>query len=188
MEPNTKGWIRVRDIFGNDILNEDKTLNREKLGKIVFEDETKRKLLNRALHNLIRIEMIKQIFIYFLKGYKFIILDVPLLFEAKSMLKLISFKIVVDCDEETQLKRVLARNPELSKQDAILRMRSQMKREDRLKLGDFIIDNSNDLESTRKQIETIYQTLNQSNKHLYGRFVLGGILFISIYYLKKFLF
>ena len=62
--------------------------------------------------------MIKQIILNFLKGYKYIILDVPLLFEVKSALKFISYKIVVDCDEETQLERLLSRNPELSQEDA----------------------------------------------------------------------
>ena len=53
---------------GNEILNEDNTLNREKLGKIIFDDETKRKLLNKALHGLIRLEMLKQVFWHFLSG------------------------------------------------------------------------------------------------------------------------
>ena len=68
VEPNTNGLNRVVKLFGNEILNADKTLNREKLGKIIFENETKRKQLNKALHGLIRLEMVKQIFYHFLSG------------------------------------------------------------------------------------------------------------------------
>ena len=68
VEPNTKGWRRLKAIFGEEILNPDQTINRDKLGEIVFADAAKRRLLNRSLHGLIAFEMIKQIFIYFIKG------------------------------------------------------------------------------------------------------------------------
>ena len=119
-----------------------------------------------------------------LKGYRFVILDVPLLFEAKAALKFISYKIVVDCDEETQLQRLLQRNPELSKQDALNRIKSQMGRKEKLKLADIIIDNSGDLKSTRKQVEKAYEIFNKSKKHWIMRSVLslGGLFLISIFY------
>ncbi len=118
------------------------------------------------------------------KGYRFIILDVPLLFEVKTALKFISYKIVVDCDEETQLQRLLQRNPELSKQDALNRIKSQMSRDEKLKLADIIIDNSGDLESTRRQVKKSYQIFNKSKKHWIIRSMLamGGLFLIRIFY------
>ena len=62
-----------------------------------------------------------------------------------------------------------------------------MKREERLKLADLIIDNSGDLEKTRKQIENLIQIFNKSKRHWYIRIALSGILLISIYYLRNLL-
>lgn len=186
VEPNTTGWKRIKILFGTDILNADNTINRDKLGKIIFQNEQQRKALNRALHGLIRIEMLKQIFLYLIQGYKFIILDIPLLFETKTPIaKLISYTLVVDCDEQTQLKRLLTRNPELSEQDALNRVNSQMKRELKLKLADYVIDNSTDLETTRNQCEKLFKIFNNSKKHRHFRTALisGSILMlISIFY------
>ena len=68
VEPNTKGWHRIKKIFGDEVLNSDQTINRDKLGEIIFADAVKRRLLNRSLHGLIAFEIFKQIFIYFIKG------------------------------------------------------------------------------------------------------------------------
>ena len=68
VEPYTKGWNRVVKLFGNEILNVDQTINREKLAEIIFNDSTKRKQLNKCLHSLIAIEMVKQIFWLIIKG------------------------------------------------------------------------------------------------------------------------
>lgn len=187
VEPNTTGWKRIKILFGTEnILNADNTINRDKLGKIIFQNEQKRKALNRALHGLIRIEMLKQIILFLIQGYKFIILDIPLLFETNTPIaKLISYTLVVDCDEQTQLQRLLTRNPELSEQDALNRINSQMKREHKLKLADYVIDNSTDLETTRKQCEKLFKIFNNSKKHWYFRTALmsGSILMlISIFY------
>ncbi len=69
MEPHTKGWNRVINLFGREILNDDETLNREKLGDIIFHDSVKRKELNRCLHSLIAFEMIKEIMGLFIRGF-----------------------------------------------------------------------------------------------------------------------
>jgi len=68
VEPGKKGWKRVIKRFGREILNDDETINREKLGEIIFQDSDQRRELNKCLHNLIAIEMIKQIFWLFVKG------------------------------------------------------------------------------------------------------------------------
>jgi dephospho-CoA kinase len=68
VEKNTTGWKRVVKLFGNEILNSDQSINREKLGQIVFSDPTKRRQLNRCLHGLIRLEMLKEVLFYLIKG------------------------------------------------------------------------------------------------------------------------
>ena len=68
MEPNKTGWRRVKKVFGNEVFNPDMTLNRDKLGEVIFDNPAMRKQLNKCLHGLIFIEIIKQIIISFFKG------------------------------------------------------------------------------------------------------------------------
>lgn len=180
--PGRLGWKRVRKIFGNEILNSDQTINRDKLGEIIFSDASKRRQLNSALHTLILLEIIKEILYYLICGYRFVILDIPLLFETKIGLNLLGFKLVVYCqNEEEQIKRLLKRNPNLTKEDAIKRIQSQMDNEKRLKLADYCIDNSKDLDYTRNQVEKIFKILNKSNKYLWLRTILFGSIGLSFF-------
>ncbi|CAF1028014.1 unnamed protein product [Brachionus calyciflorus] len=165
--PGRLGWKRVRKIFGNEILNQDQTINRDKLGDIIFNDSSKRCQLNKALHFLILLEIIKEIFYYLFKGCKFVILDIPLLFETKFGLNLLSYKLVVHCEsEEEQLRRLRLRNPNLSEENAKNRIQTQMDTKTKLKMADYCIDNSKDLEYTRQQIKNIFNILNHSKKLL----------------------
>ncbi len=187
MEPNRKGWFRIKKHFSeDDIFNDDGTLNRDKMGQIIFNNSNKRRLLNKCLHNLILFEIIKQLFLNLIKGYRFVILDVPLLFEFKLGLELISYKIVVFCDEEEQIKRLLNRNKNLNENEARNRINSQMKNEDRLKLADYVIDNSNDLEATKVQIQKLNDIFVKSRRHIPARLILlvlisSGLLCLIFY-------
>lgn len=184
VEPGKTGWKRVKKHFGDEILNQDGTINREKLANIIFNDRKKRHLLNKNLHGLIAFEMFKQIFVAFCKGYRFIILDVPLLFEVKVALKTISYTIVVDCKEkEEQVRRLLDRNRELTKEDAELRISSQLGNDEKLKLADFVIDNSGDLNNTKFQCKKLFEFFNKSNLYLrirIGLFILSSLMVAKI--------
>lgn len=191
MKPGKKGWYRVKKVFGDEILNDDQSINRDKLGEIVFKDAFKRKQLNKCLHYLIAFEMLKQIFWYFIQGHKYILLDVPLLFETKIALKLISYTIVVYCDtEKEQIRRLIKRNPNLSEDDARLRIKSQMSTRDKLNVADYSIDNSKDLKYTRLQCKNLHQIFAQSKKYYIFRIVLAivsAFFFTGIYKISKFL-
>jgi len=67
--------------FGTEVLNLDGTLDRKKLGSIIFDDEAKRKLLNRIVHPAVRKAMFWQVMGYWIRGHRYCILDVPLLIE-----------------------------------------------------------------------------------------------------------
>lgn len=68
VEPGKTGYNSVRKHFGDEILNDDKTINRDLLASIIFADRSKRKQLNQCLHHLIAFEMFKQILLAFFKG------------------------------------------------------------------------------------------------------------------------
>lgn len=71
VEPKRKGWYRIKKYFGEDVFNSDGSINRDKLGEIIFSDSNKRKILNKCLHDLIIIEIFKQIFYNFITGISY---------------------------------------------------------------------------------------------------------------------
>lgn len=86
LEPGTQGWREVKDFFGDEILLTDGRVNRAKLGEIVFDNIELRKKLNAITHPRIQSAMMKMAISYFLLGHKYIVMEVPLLFETRKML------------------------------------------------------------------------------------------------------
>lgn len=95
VEPNKPAWKKIRDTFGEEVFNEDGELDREALGKLIFDDIEKRKLLNQITHPEIHKRMYKEIFRLLFAGHNFIVLDLPLLFETEVMLEFIHKVITV---------------------------------------------------------------------------------------------
>ncbi len=126
--------------FGGEILNSDNELDRKKLGSIVFSDEDNLKKLNSITHPIIISKIKASINKFKKQRQKFIILDAPLLIEA-NLLNLVDMVLLVMCNENIQIKRIIKRD-NISKEDTILRIRSQMSVEDKKKYADYIIDNS----------------------------------------------
>lgn len=81
VQPGTRGLRKIVAEFGPDILNSDGTLNRAKLGDIIFNNEVQRKKLNSIVHPAVRRAMLWGVLRSWFRGHKFCILDVPLLIE-----------------------------------------------------------------------------------------------------------
>lgn len=86
LEPGTKAWKELRRFFGDDVLCGDGKVNRVRLGEIVFDDIAKRRKLNAITHPRIQTAMMKMAVSYFFSGHKYIVMEVPLLFETGKML------------------------------------------------------------------------------------------------------
>ena len=115
------------------------------------------KILNSIIH-----PKIKQLILKLQEDHKdeqFVFLDIALLYEA-NFIDLVEKVIVVYVNEKVQLTRLMSRNS-LSEEVAQMRIKSQMSSEEKEKLGDFIIDNSNTLESTYQQIDEILNRLKR---------------------------
>ena len=115
-------------MFGKEnVASEDgKTVDRAKLGAIVFADAAKRKRLNGMTHGPILFEILRQIFDYRVRqGESLVILDAPLLFESK-ILEYFCFPIIVVClkDTDQQVERLTTRNKELSKEEAMNKIKA----------------------------------------------------------------
>ncbi|KAL5106618.1 Dephospho-CoA kinase domain-containing protein [Taenia crassiceps] len=127
------------------VFNEDGTrVERDKLGEVVFSDPGKRKVLNRIVHPVVFRRIGVQILRNFLSGQAIVVLDIPLLFETRTMLWFLSDIIVVSCSPEVQLSRLLKRNPDLSRDAALSRIAAQMPLSDKVARATIVVDNEAD--------------------------------------------
>lgn len=81
VEPGTPALAKIRRTFGDDVLLPNGGLDRKKLGSIIFNDEIKRKQLNKIVHPAVRKAMLWQVLGFWIRGHKYCIMDVPLLVE-----------------------------------------------------------------------------------------------------------
>lgn len=109
VRPPSKTLDSIIKEFGHEFLLPNGHLDRKKLGQLIFNNEEKRKRLNKIMHSAIFWELVKQIAYHFIIGTKLVIIDSPLLFET-GLVKIVSKVIVIYCDEETQLKRLMKRD------------------------------------------------------------------------------
>jgi len=154
----TRTYLKVVEAFGNEILASDGSVERRKLGEIVFNDSGKRILLNGIVHPDVRNEVLHRVckFEESLPG-GIIIVDAALLIESGHH-KLYDRLIVVTCDPNLQLARIVSRDG-LTIEQAKARMAAQIPAEEKLKLADYTIETSGTLKETREQIEAIYRDL-----------------------------
>jgi dephospho-CoA kinase len=157
--PGTPGMKSVVEAFGDAILNTDRTLDRAKLGAIVFADETKRLLLNSILHPFIIAAQDEQMREWEMDDPKGIaVVDAALMIESGGYRRFDKL-VVVHCRPAVQLERLMARD-ELSRADAEQRIGSQMAQEEKKRYADFLIDTSEGFENTRRQTESLFQKLS----------------------------
>lgn len=133
--------------FGSEIKNNDGTLNRKKLGDIVFNDDEKLIELNNITHPAIKRKINNNIKDLYKKGKNIVVIDAALLIEGK-FLDLVNKLLVIVCNEEIQLNRVMKRD-NLTEEEELKRINSQMKQDEKVKYADYIIDNSKDMDNLR---------------------------------------
>src|SRR5437773_7912860 len=155
--PNTEGLKSVVATFG-DVLNFDGTLNRAKLGQIVFADEARRQKLNSLLHPLIiaaQDEQIRELESHDPEGI--VIIDAALMIESGGYERLDKL-VVVYCDPEIELERLMKRDG-LSREAASERINTQMPQEQKKKYADYLIDTSGSFDATRAQVVSVFEQL-----------------------------
>lgn len=158
VEPGTPVIREIAETFGQDMLREDGSLNREKLGAHIFGDVKERKKLNEIIHPAIREEMHRQKDEWIARGEQTVIMDIPLLFESK-LQSFVDKIIVVSVKPEIQKSRLMARN-ELTEQEADERISSQLPMEEKEQGADAVIFNNGTLQETEKQLESILKQWN----------------------------
>lgn len=154
VEKGTPAWKEIKEFFGDGVLNPDGSVDRAKLGSIVFRDESKRKRLEGIVHPRVFEEIEKQIY-EIKKETKdaIIILDIPLLIESGYQIK-VDKVIVVYAGEKEQVSRL---SKKISAEDALKRIMSQMSIDEKKKFADYIIDNTGSVEETEAQCRKIFE-------------------------------
>ncbi|ENE0714735.1 dephospho-CoA kinase [Listeria monocytogenes] len=155
VEPGTEGLKEIVAYFGEEILLANGTLNRAKLGEIIFKDKEKREKLNEITHPRVKDYMLEARERFFRAGEELVFFDIPLLFESH-LESLVDQIVVVWTTPETELKRLMERN-NLTKEDALRRIESQMGIDEKARKADFVIDNNESLEKTQKQVYTFIE-------------------------------
>ena len=156
--PDTPGLRAITQEFGEEIINPDGTLNRKQLGALVFADESRRQRLNYILHPFIIARQDE-----IMRGWEaedpngIGIIDAALMIESGGY-KRFDKLIVVHCRPEVQLERLMLRD-NLSRDEALRRITSQMPQEEKLRFADYLIDTSDGFDLTRARTVEIYQRL-----------------------------
>src|SRR3989344_4179808 len=141
MHIGNPAYRKIIKIFGNKILNNNKTLNSKKLAEIVFKSKTALKKLNSAVHPFVIVEIKKRIK---KSKSKIAVIDAPLLLEVK-LQDLCDFIVVINASRRTQIKRLMRKG--FSKQQVLMRIASQMPLNEKIKMADCVIDNDGTLEN-----------------------------------------
>lgn len=165
VEPGKKAWQEITDNFGREVLNDDQTINRQKLADIVFNNKGKLQILNSIVHPAVLAEVARLVEEQRGKNPQGLVInDIPLLFELGPELRsqLADIIIVVYCSPEVQLKRLIDRG--MTKADALNRIKSQIPIQEKVKSADFVINNDGTLDETRQQVRQIYNTLTKKDR------------------------
>ncbi|MGV7221290.1 MAG: dephospho-CoA kinase [Nitrospinales bacterium] len=158
VEPDKPAWQEIVDKFGQQILNEDKTLDRKKMAEIIFNDSKKKQILENILHPRVFLEE-KRIYdkIREKENDAIVIVDSPLLIESGNHSKMQKV-IVVSCDEDTSLERIMDKGS-FGKEDAKKRIKSQMRLQEKLKYADYILENNSSIDNLNENVKSLYQDL-----------------------------
>ena len=154
--PGGEALPAIREKFGDDVFNEDGTLNRGALGAIVFESAPHRRMLEGIIHPLVQSRTWAEIKSAGARGEKVVVLNVPLLFET-GMDALCDEVWVITADAETQLLRVMARG--LTAEQAQARINSQMSASERSARATRCISTDRPIERTQAELTNLYQQL-----------------------------
>ena len=154
--PGTVGFDMVVDSFGDQIVGDDGTVDRKKLGPIVFSSSQNMAKLNAIMHPLIRNMIQAQLEEYSSNGTDVVVVEAAVLIEA-NWVDLFDEVWVVTSDKETVIERLKARNS-LSREDAIIRIDSQMSTEERIDHSDVVISNDKTIDELTDNVEKIWNT------------------------------
>ena len=157
VEPGTPGLARVVAEFGDGVLLPDGSLDRERLGSIVFADDDRRARLNAIVHPLVG-ERMREL-VERAPADAIVVYDVPLIAE-NGLADMYDLVVVVDAPVEEQVRRLTERRG-MTEEDARARIAAQATRDKRLAIADRVIDNSGTLDGLAEQVDELWAELTR---------------------------
>ena len=149
----------IKQQFGEAMISADGSLNRNRMRDLVFTDSDMKNRLESIIHPLIKLEIQRQEQTAILLGSKLIVYDIPLLVETTNWRPVLDQVLVVDCLEQTQIERVMARNT-LKQEDVKKIIANQASRKMRHGAADIVIFNDSiTVEQLREQVTQVVQHL-----------------------------
>jgi dephospho-CoA kinase len=157
-EPGQPVWKRIVEAFGRDILDAAERIDRKKLGALVFDNEPRRKALEGIVHPAVLEEAQRQRDRIGKEDEQAIVLsDIPLLLEV-GLQECFDLILLVYAPPEVQIRRVMKRN-NLSREEALARLKSQMPIDEKPKFADLVIRNDGTMRELEKRTDEIWQEL-----------------------------
>jgi dephospho-CoA kinase len=158
VEPGQDAWQEIVNTFGAEVLQADKSLDRQRLRKIIFDDPDARKKLEAIIHPRVRALAEKRIRENAAAGHAVVVYEVPLLFEG-NIHHWVRPVILVACAPETQIKR-LGQRDQVNESDAQKHIAAQMSLAEKRKLADYTIENDGTLEDLERQVREVLEKIN----------------------------
>ncbi|HDT6322812.1 TPA: dephospho-CoA kinase [Staphylococcus aureus] len=165
VKKGSKGLGQVREVFGDEAIDENGEMNRRYMGDLVFNHPEKRLELNAIIHPIVRDIMEEEKQEYLKQGYN-VIMDIPLLFE-NELENTVDEVWVVYTSESIQMDRLMQRN-NLSLEDAKARVYSQISIDKKSRMADHVIDNLGDKLELKQNLERLLEEEGYIEKPNYG--------------------
>jgi dephospho-CoA kinase len=157
--PGTTVYQAILQAFGPSILQSDGTINRKRLGEMVFQDEGARRRLEATIHPALVAAIEERLRAFESQGVKLCVVELPLLIEAGAQGRF-DWVVVVTAPEEVQVSRLMA-DRGLTREEALARIRSQMPLQEKVAAADFVVENVGDLQEIERRVQELYRTLLQ---------------------------
>jgi dephospho-CoA kinase len=161
VEKGTEPYQKVLSHFGPGVLSPDGSLDRRKLGAMVFSNPAELSFLESVIHPFVQEQVRESKKIFEGQGHSFAAYDVPLLFE-KSLESQFDRIVVVGCTRQTQLDRMIRRDG-LSREEALQRLSNQLDLEAKMKKASDVIWNEGTLQELELQVQNLIQKLRKSS-------------------------
>lgn len=159
LDQKTELTDRIREQFGAEVLAPDGSVDRKKLGVVVFSDPEARRRLNRLVHPRVIAEEKRLLEEAERKGRELAVVDAALMIETGTY-RNYDRLVVVYCPRAAQMERLMARDG-LSKEEAARRVDAQLSIEEKKPYADYVIDTSGSLEETERQVQGVWEKLRR---------------------------
>lgn len=155
LEPKSAAWKILFEHFGTRIIGRHNTIDRKALAEIVFSETDERHFLEHVIHPRVHEEIAKIVVALEKKGVPYVIVEIPLLFETGWHREFATI-IMVRCDPEQQIVRCMKKF-DLSRDEALARIKLQKPLEDKLAMAHFVIDNAGSPTETLVQTQRLFK-------------------------------